>query len=471
MKNIKNRYEFQWGERHSMISTENWAAGCGAYALGTAKATDLLMLSKNKYLETFISKAMIKEWQKLSEVLLDKKRRRDIFHKSQKIRRNYFNFFNKFRKIHLSKLTNQQLFEQLQGYIEVIRPIPWYFGITAAEGSHALVNKLTKLLSVKNAEYLMSVLITSTTPDIIFEEEYELYKLGQRKNLNKSMLMEHAFKHAWLFFNSYNINSNLEFLKKRLHEPFDPKRKFYEIKKLKKRQEVIFKGLKNPEIKELSLWFQENANERLQLKNCWGGGEFRFLALFQEIAKRLGTPLDQMMASYRFQDYKKALLTNEGLPKKIIQQRIKGFVLWNNHSVLELIEEPNRINHYFKNLISESGTSKVKSFSGASANPGKAKGKVRIVQSIDIDTVLKDLDKFKSGEILVTWMTQPNMVPIVRKASAIITNEGGITSHAAVIAREFNIPCIVGTKIATKVLKDGDLVEVDANSGIIKMIE
>jgi phosphohistidine swiveling domain-containing protein len=55
----------------------------------------------------------------------------------------------------------------------------------------------------------------------------------------------------------------------------------------------------------------------------------------------------------------------------------------------------------------------------------------------------------------------------LRKCSAIVTDEGGITSHASVIAREFNLPCIVGTKIATRVLKDGDLVEVDANNCIV----
>ena len=62
-------------------------------------------------------------------------------------------------------------------------------------------------------------------------------------------------------------------------------------------------------------------------------------------------------------------------------------------------------------------------------------------------------------------------MPAIQKAKAIITNEGGITCHAAVISRELGIPCIVGTKIATKVLKDGDLVKVDANKGIVKVIK
>lgn len=80
-------------------------------------------------------------------------------------------------------------------------------------------------------------------------------------------------------------------------------------------------------------------------------------------------------------------------------------------------------------------------------------------------------DKLQIGEILVTSMTMPDMTPAMKKASAFVTDEGGITCHAAIIAREMKKPCIIGTKIATKVLKDGDLVEVDANKGIVKILK
>ena len=76
----------------------------------------------------------------------------------------------------------------------------------------------------------------------------------------------------------------------------------------------------------------------------------------------------------------------------------------------------------------------------------------------------------KDGEILVAPMTSPDYIVAMRKASAIVTDVGGLMSHAAIISRELGIPCIVGTKIATQVLKDGDLVEVDANKGIIKKL-
>ena len=82
----------------------------------------------------------------------------------------------------------------------------------------------------------------------------------------------------------------------------------------------------------------------------------------------------------------------------------------------------------------------------------------------------KENKKIKKGEILLVSNTTPDFMPAISKAAAIITNEGGLTCHAAIVSRELKIPCIVGTKIATQVLKDGDMVEVDASKGIIKKL-
>ncbi len=82
-----------------------------------------------------------------------------------------------------------------------------------------------------------------------------------------------------------------------------------------------------------------------------------------------------------------------------------------------------------------------------------------------------DFAKFNKGDILVASMTRPEYVPVMKKAKAIITDEGGITCHAAIVSRELNIPCIIGTKNATRILQDGDEVEVDANNGTIKIIK
>ena len=102
-------------------------------------------------------------------------------------------------------------------------------------------------------------------------------------------------------------------------------------------------------------------------------------------------------------------------------------------------------------VASRAGSEKLKGIARIINNPGK--------------------DEFNEGEILVTSMTRVEFVPLMRIAKAIITDEGGIACHAAIISRELGIPCIIGTKIATKVLKDGDLVEVDIQKGLIKALK
>jgi len=105
-----------------------------------------------------------------------------------------------------------------------------------------------------------------------------------------------------------------------------------------------------------------------------------------------------------------------------------------------------------------------KDIKGTAAYKGKVAGIVKIVYG------KKDFKKFKKGDILVTIHSNPSLLHVIRKCGAIIADEGGITSHAAIVSREFKIPCVMGTKVATKVLKDGDLVEVDAERGVVKIL-
>jgi len=107
----------------------------------------------------------------------------------------------------------------------------------------------------------------------------------------------------------------------------------------------------------------------------------------------------------------------------------------------------------------------VETLKGQIANKGKVKGIVRIVLDPHDDK------GFQKGDILVTSMTRPEFLHLMKKAGAVVTNEGGITCHAAIISRELSIPCVIGTKIATHALKDGDMVEVDADKGIVRIIK
>lgn len=100
-------------------------------------------------------------------------------------------------------------------------------------------------------------------------------------------------------------------------------------------------------------------------------------------------------------------------------------------------------------------------FSGSPASPGTGTGSVRILKSP------KEIGKVKKGDILVAPMTSPDFVPAMKKSSAIITDQGGQTSHAAIVSRELGIPCVVGAREATRILKDGQIVTVNGETGQI----
>ncbi len=96
---------------------------------------------------------------------------------------------------------------------------------------------------------------------------------------------------------------------------------------------------------------------------------------------------------------------------------------------------------------------------GLGASPGIGTGMVKVVKDIS------ELDKVEKGDVMVTIMTNPDMVPAMEKSAAIVTDQGGATCHAAIVSRELGIPCIVGTKVATELLKEGQTITVDASHG------
>lgn len=102
------------------------------------------------------------------------------------------------------------------------------------------------------------------------------------------------------------------------------------------------------------------------------------------------------------------------------------------------------------------------------ANKGKVRGKAKI---ISLQDPMKDVAAVEKGDILVAASTKPDYIIAMEKAAAFITDEGGITCHAAIVSREMGKPCIVGADIATKTIKDGDFIEVDADHGTVRIIK
>jgi phosphoenolpyruvate synthase/pyruvate phosphate dikinase len=181
--------------------------------------------------------------------------------------------------------------------------------------------------------------------------------------------------------------------------------------------------------------------------------------LFKEMAKRLNLDLDdffnlttkEIKSAFKGKDY-----------SKILKERRKGFGYILNADKITVIsgkELEEYKKKYCKEEIKE--TNEIK---GTVANKGYAKGIVKVLHT------KSDIHKIEKGNILVISMTTPDYISAMEKAAAFVTDEGGILCHAAIIGREMNKPCIIGTKIATKIFKDGDLVEVDADKGVVKVI-
>lgn len=146
-----------------------------------------------------------------------------------------------------------------------------------------------------------------------------------------------------------------------------------------------------------------------------------------------------------------------------ITKRKKGFVCGylNNKEVLLTGKKCQELQKYFSKI----DKNEINNIEGFPASSGVAQGEVKIILTHN------DFRKFDKGDILVAPMTTPDYVILMKKAGAFVTDEGGLSCHAAILARELKKPCIIGTKIATKVLKNGDVVEVDADKGIVKIVK
>ena len=153
--------------------------------------------------------------------------------------------------------------------------------------------------------------------------------------------------------------------------------------------------------------------------------------------------------------------------KKIDDRKIGYAIIWENGKV-KLFYSKDAI--YLQDIASSrivdiENIDEKDIIKGNVANKGKVQGKVRILNSYS------DIKKVKKGDIIVATMTTPDYISAMEKAAGFITDEGGITCHAAIISREFDVPCIVGTVNATKRLKDGQEIEMNAYNGTIKVIE
>ena len=165
----------------------------------------------------------------------------------------------------------------------------------------------------------------------------------------------------------------------------------------------------------------------------------------------------------------KNLFRNKKVDAEVINLRKKGFafVSFSNKKILLVGSDFKKL---FKEIINNKDVAG-KKIKGLAVMKGIIKARAEVILH-NKRSIAKKLGSLKRGNILVTDMTSPDdAIMVSRKAGGIITDEGGITSHAAIIAREFKIPCIVGTKVATQIIKTDDLVEINGNIGIVTILK
>ena len=193
-------------------------------------------------------------------------------------------------------------------------------------------------------------------------------------------------------------------------------------------------------------------------------GVFYGQKLFEEIAGRMSIKLEDIsyMMEKEIMDF---LDKGSNVSKTVIEERKRGFAIYYTSDKELVCKSGTELEAALEELGLISVDEISEEIKGVSASRGKASGTVKVVRGVS------DLTKIKKGDILVAVTTHPDYVVAMHKAAAIVTDEGGMTSHAAIVSRELGIPCIVGTRNATKALKDGDIIEIDASKGIVRKIK
>lgn len=206
---------------------------------------------------------------------------------------------------------------------------------------------------------------------------------------------------------------------------------------------------------------------RLEMKEKFLGIFPKIAPVLTEIGIRYGIKEELFIIS---SDELKKILDNEAEPEKgSYNDRLKGYAFVQQNGKREIVSGK-EFEDLEKHIHDLTVKKEIMEIAGQTAMSGKATGRVRKI--IDYQKEWESYIKnFSKGDIIVTGMTQPNIVVLTGKASAIITDEGGVICHAAIISREFGVPCIVGTRVSTKILEEGELIEVDADNGIIKRLE
>lgn len=282
-------------------------------------------------------------------------------------------------------------------------------------------------------------------------------------------IQKHVKKYCWIPLNFekeiWDIDFFLHLFRNYLKDSYNYHKRKEELKKRpeterKEKREIMNKL--DRETKILINLLKATAFIRLYRANIFSLAFYEAYPVLKKVGRCVGLPLS-ILKSYTPPEISEALIKNKKLSKNGISRKNSFVILILNNSYYQYEgEEAQKVIKRERPKEEIQATDKIK---GMCAYPGKVKGKVKLVFDA------RECNKINKGDILVCKETNPDLVIVMSKSGAIVTDEGGITCHAAVVSREMKKPCVIGTKIATKVFKDGDLVEVDADKGIVKIIK
>jgi len=412
---------------------------------------------------------------------------RQIYGQSQKMEE----FTEQTNRLDVAKMSDSELVDWYTKYMQQTRDLrSWGWVPVLVDGmdkphlSNYLENNLREFLKDKVSDQQLveyfSLLTTSDTPSEVQQEELArlelLLEMEGHPELRDTLLSKHLNDHGWLTYGYSGPAMSMEYLLKAIKSTLEGGNLKDQIKSFQNRYENI-KSQKQSLLEKLNLpaglvRLFGIASKFMAIKDFRKGVYQRsYLAMdriMMEIAKRLDIGLKETKFML-FEEIKEALLNRrQAFYKPIFAQRLErcclvaengDFKIYQGQACDEQITE--LIGKHPADVKSEN----VKELKGSVAYAGQAKGIVKIV------LVAEDVDKVNEGDILVSSATNPDLIVAMKRAAAFVTDTGGITSHAAIVARELKKPCVVGTGKATRILKDGDMVEVDADKGIVKIIK
>jgi phosphohistidine swiveling domain-containing protein len=395
--------------------------------------------------------------------MFDKIKRARLYKKWQGVIKELTRLEKKIDELNLRKLSNTELLELWQKFHKIY--LQFWVDSTAPElgnygADQLLEEKLKNFVPMGELGSAMEILTAPVKPSFYQKEEIDLFKATDLK--------KHQQKYFWIK-NSYAgaTIASLKCFAERQSSLRAPKgrgnpggQQNFAMTKRRKLEICKQYGLSNEvvsianAISDCIAWQDErkgNIFKALHYQDLMAG----------EVARRFKCKKDDLLNAWFWEIDE--ILKGKNLKKKL-NERKNGFGVdfFKSYKNLSVAEK----NRFWK-IYTEADINKdTKEFSGLviSRGQGKIRGKVRIV----LDPRKKQ--KFDVGDILVAPMTSPEYIFVMRRAGAIITDTGGFTSHAAIVSRELGVSCIVGTKIATKVLKDGDVVEVNAQKGVVTVI-